>query len=52
MGTSAITIPVELTCLWTRGSPDTRAVELPESGNIVVFPCVGELDHRYARIAA
>lgn len=32
--------------------PDTRAVEPPEFGNIVKFPCVGGLHHRYMRRAA
>ncbi len=32
--------------------PDTRRVEPPEMGNIVAFPCVGGLHHRYTRIAA
>ena len=35
-----------------KDSPDSRAVEPPELGNIVAFPCVGGLHHRYARIAA
>ena len=35
-----------------KDSPDTRAVEQPESGNIVAFPCVGGLHHRYVRVAA
>ena len=34
-----------------KDSPDTRAVEPPESGNVVAFPCVGGLHHRYARVA-
>ncbi len=32
--------------------PETRAVEPQALGNIVAFPCVGGLHHRYARIAA
>ena len=32
--------------------PETRQVEPPEMGNIVAFPCVGGLHHRYTRIAA
>ena len=32
--------------------PDTRPVEPPEMGNIVAFPHVGGLHHRYGRIAA
>lgn len=32
--------------------PETRLVELPELGNIVAFPRVGGLHHRYGRIAA
>ncbi len=35
-----------------KDSPDTRAVEPPESGNIVAFPYIGGLHHRYARVAA
>ena len=35
-----------------KDSPDTRAVEPPESGNIITFPCVGGLPNRYARVAA
>ena len=35
-----------------KDSPDTRAVEPPELGNIVAFPCVGGLHHRYMRVAA
>ena len=31
--------------------PETRTVELPELGNIVAFPRVGGLHHRYGRIA-
>ena len=31
--------------------PDPRPVEPPEIGNIVAFPCVGGLHHRYARLA-
>ena len=31
---------------------ETRFVESPELGNIVAFPCVGGLHHRYGRIAA
>ena len=34
-----------------KDTPDTRDVEPPESGNIVAFPCVGGLHHRYTRIA-
>ena len=34
-------------------SPDTRAVELPESGKVVAYPCVVDgLHHCYARVAA
>ncbi len=32
--------------------PETRLVESPELGNIVAFPRVGGLHHRYGRIAA
>ena len=32
--------------------PETRPVEPPEMGNIVAFPRVGGLHHRYGRIAA
>jgi putative transposase len=32
--------------------PETRAVEPPELGNVVAFPRVGGLHHRYGRIAA
>ena len=32
--------------------PETRVIELPESGKVVAFPRVGGLHHRYARIAA
>jgi putative transposase len=32
--------------------PETRPVEPPEMGNIVAFPHVGGLHHRYGRIAA
>jgi transposase InsO family protein len=32
--------------------PETRTVEPPELGNIVAFPRVGGLHHRYGRIAA
>ena len=32
--------------------PETRIVEPPELGNIVAFPRVGGLHHRYGRIAA
>ena len=32
--------------------PEIRPVEPPEMGNIVAFPCVGGLHHRYTRIAA
>lgn len=32
--------------------PETRTVEPPEMGNVVAFPCVGGLHHRYKRIAA
>jgi transposase InsO family protein len=32
--------------------PDTRAVERPETGNIVALPRVGGLHHRYTRLAA
>ncbi|MGI9295631.1 MAG: integrase core domain-containing protein [Pseudomonadales bacterium] len=32
--------------------PETRTVEPPEMGNIVAFPRVGGLHHRYARIVA
>ena len=32
--------------------PDTRAIEPPELGNIVAFPCVGGLHHQYARRTA
>jgi transposase InsO family protein len=32
--------------------PETRAVDPPELGHIVAFPCVGGLHHRYGRIAA
>lgn len=35
-----------------RDPPDPRPVEPPEIGNIVAFPCVGGLHHRYARLAA
>ncbi len=35
-----------------KDSPDTRVVESPESGNIVAFPCISGLHHRYARVAA
>ena len=31
-------------------SPDTRAIESPEMGNVVAFPRVGGLHHRYERI--
>jgi hypothetical protein len=31
---------------------DTRTVEPPEMGNVVAFPHVGGLHHRYGRIAA
>ncbi|MFT6958313.1 MAG: hypothetical protein ACJAYC_003330 [Halieaceae bacterium] len=29
-----------------------RTVERPESGEVVAFPCVGSLHHRYGGIAA
>ena len=32
--------------------PETRTVERPESGEVVAFPRVGGLHHRYGRIAA
>ncbi len=32
--------------------PETRLVESPELRNIVAFPRVGGLHHRYERIAA
>jgi hypothetical protein len=32
--------------------PETRTVEPPEMGDIVAFPHVGGLHHRYGRIAA
>ncbi len=32
--------------------PETRTVEPPEMGNVVAFPRVGGLHHRYQRIAA
>ena len=32
--------------------PDTRRIEPPGMGDIVSFPCVGGLHHRYTRIAA
>lgn len=32
--------------------PETRTVESPEMGNVVAFPRVGGLHHRYQRIAA
>lgn len=32
--------------------PETRTVELPELGNVVAFPRVGGLHHRYQRVAA
>jgi len=32
--------------------PETRTVEPPEMGNVVAFPHVGGLHHRYGRIAA
>ena len=35
-----------------KDSPDTRSVETPEFGNIVAFPLVGGLYHRYRRMAA
>ena len=34
-----------------KDSPDTRAFEPPELGNIVAFPWVGGLHHRYTRVA-
>jgi putative transposase len=36
----------------TKDSPETRTVEPPVLGNIVAFPHVGGLHHRYGRIAA
>jgi putative transposase len=32
--------------------PDPRLTESPEMGNIISFPCVGGLHHRYTRLAA
>ena len=32
--------------------PETRSIEPPELGNVVAFPRVGGLHHRYTRIAA
>ena len=32
--------------------PEPRMVEPPELGNVVAFPCVGGLHHRYTRLAA
>jgi len=32
--------------------PETRTVEPPEMGNVIAFPRVGGLHHRYGRIAA
>jgi hypothetical protein len=33
-------------------SPDGRAVEPPELGEVIAYPQVGGLHHRYARRAA
>jgi transposase InsO family protein len=35
-----------------KDSPETRLVEPPELGNVMAFPRVGGLHHRYGRIAA
>ena len=35
-----------------KDSPETRLVEPPELGNVMAFPRVGGLNHRYGRIAA
>ena len=35
-----------------KDSPDSRAIEPPEVGNIVAFPRVGGLQNRYRRVAA
>lgn len=40
------------TQLLNKDPPEPRAVELPELGNIVEFPCVGGVHHRYSRIVA
>ena len=32
--------------------PETRAIQPPELGNVVAFPHIGGLHHRYERIAA
>jgi putative transposase len=38
--------------LLNKDPPETRTVEPPEMGNVVAFPHVGGLHHRYGRIAA
>ena len=35
-----------------KDAPDTRPVQLPSAGEIVAFPEVGGLHHRYERRAA
>jgi transposase InsO family protein len=35
-----------------KDSPEPRKVELPDQGNVVEFPMVGGLHHRYRRLAA